>query len=59
MFGLKLPCERKGEIQIKNKTCYYFRDIININNLNLDKIFVADVKDSTYNISYKDLYRYL
>ena len=43
------------ERQIKNKTCYHFDDIINIHDLYLDNIAVADVKDGVYNISYKDL----
>ena len=28
------------EINIKKLTCYYFDDIININNLNLDRILL-------------------
>ena len=27
------------EIDIKNRTCYYFDDIININDLDLDNVY--------------------
>ena len=44
------------EIDIKNRVCYYFDDIINGANINfsnilLDKIFYENI--SVYNISYK------
>ena len=46
------------EIDIKNRTCYYFHDIIriedfNINNISLDEKWYE--KFLVYNISYKSL----
>ena len=35
------------EIDIKNRTCYYFDDIININDLDLDNI---SLDEKSYNL---------
>ena len=44
------------EINIKIRTCYYFDDIIKIEDLNLDNILIDEKSYeniSVYNISYK------
>ena len=46
------------EIDIKNCTCYYFDDIIRIEDFNIDNISIDEksyVKILVYNISYKSL----
>ena len=46
------------EINIKNRTCYYFDAIINIEDLNLDNILIDEQSHENtlvYNISYKTL----
>ena len=46
------------EIDIKNCTCYYFDDIIRIEDFNIDNISIDEksyVKILVYNISYKFL----
>ena len=46
------------EIDIKNRTCYYFDDIIRIEDFNIDNISIDEksyVKILVYNISYKSL----
>ena len=46
------------EIDIKNRTCYYFDDIIKIENLDLDNISINKKSYEyilVYNISYKTL----
>ena len=46
------------EINIKNRTCYYFDDIIKVFNFNLDNILVDEKSYEdilVYNISYKNL----
>ena len=46
------------KIIIKNRTCYYFDDIIKIENFNLDNILI--VKKSYENILvYNNTYKYL
>ena len=41
MFLLKMDINNKlNEIDIKNPTCYYFDYIININDIDLDNIFL-------------------
>ena len=49
----------KQIFDIKNGTCYYFDDIININDLNLDILLVEKSYDNIliYDISYKSPYR--
>ena len=47
------------EINIKNHTCYYFDDIININHLNLDNILLNEKSFENillYDIAYKTPY---
>ena len=47
------------EINIKNHTCYYFDDIININNFNLDYILINEKSNESilvYDIACKVLY---
>ena len=51
MFGRKLFCEVKMEIQILRKTSISM--IYNINGLELGKIVVAEAEDRVYNIYYK------
>ena len=46
------------ETDIKNRTCYYFDDIIRIEDFNIDNISIDEksyVKILVYNISYKSL----
>ena len=46
------------EINIKNRTCYYFDAIINIEDFNLDNILIDEQSHENtlvYNISYKTL----
>ena len=41
---------------IKNRTCYYFDDVIKLDNLNIDNIFIAEKSHENiliYDISYK------
>ena len=41
---------------IKNRTCYYFDDIIKLENLNIDNIFIDEKSHKNiliYDISYK------
>ena len=41
---------------IKNRTCYYFDDVIKLENLNIDNIFIAEKSHENiliYDISYK------
>lgn len=42
--------------QIKNKTCYYFDDLIKIDDWDLDKAVVSVFKDGVYFTSYKNFY---
>ena len=54
-----MDCNDKlKEIDIKNRSCYYFDDIIKIENFNLDNILIDDKSHENilvYNISYKNL----
>ena len=46
------------DIDIKNRTCYYFDDVIKINDFNLDNILIDEKLYKNilvYNISYKTL----
>ena len=46
------------EINIKNRSCYYFDAIINIEDFNLDNILIDEQSHENilvYNISYKTL----
>ena len=46
------------EISIKNRTCYYFDDIIKIENFNLDNILIDEKSNENilvFNILYKTL----
>ena len=46
------------EIDIKNRSCYYFDDIVKIENFNLDNILIDEKSYENifvYNISYKNL----
>ena len=44
------------EMTIKNKTCYYFEDVISTNDLDLDQIVVKDINDSICDIDYAGYY---
>ena len=46
------------EIDVKNRTCYYFDDIIKIEDFNLNDILIVEKSYENilvYNISYKNL----
>ena len=48
-----------NEIDVKNRTCYYFDDIINISDLNLDNILTAEKSYENiliYNVTHKAPY---
>ena len=47
-----------NETDIKNRTCYYFDDIIKIEDFNLDNVLIDEKSYKNilvYNISYKNL----
>ena len=46
------------KVRIKNRTCYYFNDIIKLEDFNLDKILIHEKSHENiliYDISYKTL----
>ena len=46
------------KVRIKNRMCYYFNDIIKLENFDLDSIFIDEKSDKNiliYDISYKIL----
>ena len=50
--------DKLNEIDIKNRTCYYFNDIIEIEDFDLDNILIGEKSYENilfYNISYKSL----
>ena len=50
--------DKLKEINIYNRTCYYFDDIIKIEDFNLDKVLIDEKSYENilvYNISYKTL----
>ena len=50
--------DKLNEIDIKNRTCYYFNDIIEIEDFDLDNILIGEKSYESilfYNISYKSL----
>ena len=53
--------DKLKEIDIKNHMCYYFNDIIKIEDFDLDNIFIDEKSYESilvYNISYKSLIDY-
>ena len=47
-----------SKVRIKNRTCYYFDDIIELEDSNLDKILIEEKSHENtliYDISYKTL----
>ena len=50
--------EKLKEINIKDRTCYYFDDIIKFEDFDIDSILIDEKSyqnDSVFNISYKTL----
>ena len=56
--NIKMENNELKKVRIKNRMCYYFNDIIKLENFDLDSIYIDEKSDENiliYDISYKIL----